>query len=48
MVDERHPKIQAMMEPFLMRFRGRFSVINIITASGKWFDNLPKLEEFPG
>jgi hypothetical protein len=48
LVDELHPKIQAMMEPFLMRFRGRCSVINTLTASGKRFDNLPKLEEYPG
>jgi hypothetical protein len=47
-VDERHPKIQAMMEPFLMRFRGRCSVIYFLTASGKRFDNLPKLDEYPG
>ncbi len=47
-VDERHPKIQAMIKLFLVRFRGRCSVSNILTASGKRFDNLPKLEEYPG
>ena len=47
-VDERHPKIQTMMEPFLVRFRGRCSVSNILTASGKRFEDLPKLEEYPG
>ena len=46
-VDERHPKIQAMMEPFLVRFRGRCSVSNILTASGKRFDNLPKVGGVP-
>ena len=38
-----------MMEPYLVRFRGRCSVSNILTASGKRFeDPLPKLDEFPG
>jgi hypothetical protein len=46
-VDERHPKIQAMMEPLLMKFRGRCSVSNILTASGKRFDSLPRLEAYP-
>jgi len=38
-----------MMEPYLVRFRGRCSVSNILTVSGKRFeDPLPKLDEFPG
>ena len=47
-VDERHPKIQTMMEPFLVQFGRRISVSNILTASGKRFEDLPKLDEFPG
>jgi len=47
-VDERHTKVQTMMEPYLIRFRGRCSVSNILTASGKRFEDLPKLDEFPG
>jgi hypothetical protein len=46
-VDKHHPKIQAMMEPLLMKFRGRCSVSNILTASGKRFDSLPRLESYP-
>jgi hypothetical protein len=40
-VDERHSKIQAMMETLLTKFWGRCSVSNILTESGKWFDSLP-------
>ena len=46
-VEEHHPKIQAMMEPLLMKFRGRCSVSNILTASSKRFDSLPKLDVYP-
>ena len=46
-VDDRHPKISAMMEPLLMKFRGRISVSNILTAGGKRFDSLPKLDAYP-
>lgn len=46
-VDDRHPKISAMMEPLLMKFRGRISVSNILTAGGKRFDNLPRLAAYP-
>jgi hypothetical protein len=46
-IDERHPKTQAMMEPFLVTFRGRCSVSNIITEGGLRFDALPKLKAYP-
>ena len=46
-VDERHPKIVAMMEPLLMKLRGRCSVSNILMAGGKQFDSLPRLEAYP-
>ena len=46
-VDKRHPKIQAMMEPLLIKFRGRCLVSNILTESGKQFDSLPRLEAYP-
>ena len=36
-VDKRHPKIAAVMEPFLAKFR------NILTAGNKRFDSLPRL-----
>jgi hypothetical protein len=45
-VEEHHPKIQAMMEPFLMKFRGWCSVSNILMASSKRFDSLPKLDAY--
>ena len=37
-----------MMEPFLVRNGSRISVSNILTASGKRFEDLSKLDEFPG
>jgi hypothetical protein len=46
-VDERHPKIQTMMEPLLTKFRGRCLASNLLTESGKWFDSLPQLEAYP-
>jgi hypothetical protein len=46
-VDERHPKIAAMMEPLLAKYRGWCSVSNILMASNKWFDSLPWLEAYP-
>jgi len=46
-VDERHPKIAAMMEPFLTKFRGRCSVSNILKAGNKRFDSLPGLDAYP-
>ncbi len=46
-VDKRHPKIQAMMEPLLIKFRGRCLVSNILTESGKQFDSLPRLKAYP-
>jgi hypothetical protein len=46
-VDDCHPKIQAMMEPLLVKFRGRCSVSNILTEGGKCFDALPKIEAYP-
>ncbi len=46
-VNERHPKIQAMMEPLLVKFGGRCSVSNILTEGGKCFDALPKIEAYP-
>jgi len=46
-VDERHPKIAAMMEPFLTTFCGRCSVSNILTAGNKRFDSLPRLDAYP-
>jgi hypothetical protein len=36
-----------MMEPFLVKFRGRCSVSNILTEGGLRFDALPKLEAYP-
>jgi hypothetical protein len=42
--NEHHPKIAAMMEPLLMKFRGRCLVSNILTASSKQFDSLPRLD----
>ena len=35
------------MEPLLTKFWGRCSVSNILTASGKHFDSLPRLEAYP-
>ena len=46
-VDERPPKIAAMMEPLLTKYRGRCSVSTILTASNKWFDSLPRLDTYP-
>jgi hypothetical protein len=45
--ETRHPKIQAMMEPLLTKYRGRCSVSSILTESGKRFDSLPRLEAYP-
>jgi hypothetical protein len=45
--DECHPKIAAMMETLLTRYRGRCSVSNILTASNKRFDSLPWLDAYP-
>jgi hypothetical protein len=36
-----------MMEPLLMKLRGSCSVSNILTAGGKRFDSLPRLEAYP-
>ena len=36
-----------MMEPLLMKFRGRVLVSNILTAGGKRFDSLPRLDAYP-
>ncbi len=47
-VDERHPKIAAVMEPLLMKYRGRCSVSNILTSGNKRFDSLPRLDAYPG
>ncbi len=46
-VDKCHPKIIVMMEPLLMKLRGRCSVSNILTAGRKRFDSLPHLEAYP-
>ena len=46
-VDERRPKIIAMMEPLLRKLRGRCSMSNILTAGGNRFDILPHLEAYP-
>jgi len=46
-VNECHPKIAAMMEPLLAKYWGRCSVSNILTASNKWFDSLPRLDAYP-
>jgi hypothetical protein len=46
-VNKRHPKIQEIMEPLLTKFRGRCLVSNILTASGKRFDSLPRLDAYP-
>jgi hypothetical protein len=35
------------MEPPLTKFWGRCSVSNILTASGKRFDSLPRLDAYP-
>ncbi len=45
--NEHHPKIAAMMEPLLTKFRGRCLVSNILTASGRRFDSLPWLNAYP-
>jgi len=45
--ETRHPKIQAMMEPLLSKYRGRCSVSSILTEGGKRFDSLPRLEAYP-
>ena len=47
-VDECHPKIQAMMEPFLVKFRSQCLLSNILNASGKQFYSLPNLDTYPG
>ncbi len=44
---KRHPKIAAMMEPLLTKFRGWCSVSSILTASGKRFNSLPWLDAYP-
>ncbi len=46
-IDKHHPKITAMMEPLLTKFRGRCLVSNILMASGKRFDSLPWLDAYP-
>jgi hypothetical protein len=46
-MDERHPKIRTMMEPFLTKFRGQCLVSNILMAGGKQFDSLPQLDTYP-
>ena len=46
-VDEHHPKIIPMMEPLLMKLRGRCLVSNILTVGGKRFNSLPRLEAYP-
>jgi len=46
-VDERHPKIAAVMEPLLTKFRGWCSVSNILTAGNIRFDSLPRLDTYP-
>ena len=46
-VDERHPKIAAMMEPLLTKYHGWVSVSNILTDSNKPFDSLPWLDAYP-
>ena len=45
--ETRHPKIQAMMEPLLTKYRGRCSVSSILTEGGKRFDSLPRLDAYP-
>ncbi len=35
------------MEPLIIEYRGRISVSSILTASNKWFDNLPKFDKNP-
>ena len=47
-VDERHPKIAAVMEPLLTKYQGRCSVSNILTSGNKRFDSLPRLDAYPG
>jgi hypothetical protein len=44
--DGRHRKIAAMMEPLLTKFQGRCLVSNNLTASGKRFDSLPRLNAY--
>jgi hypothetical protein len=46
--EERHPLIQAMMEPYLAKFWGRCSISSLLTAANKRFDSLPTLEAYPG
>jgi hypothetical protein len=36
-----------MMDPLLMKLRGRVLVSNILTAGGKRFDSLPRLDAYP-
>ena len=46
-IDERHPKIAAMMEPLLVKYQGKCSVSNILSYGNKQFDVLPKLDAYP-
>ncbi len=43
LAEVRHQKFQALMDPFLVKFRGRCLVRNILTAAGKQFNCLLKL-----
>ena len=45
--DEHHPKNEAMIEPLLLKFRGRCSASYIHTALGKHYNCLPRLEKYP-
>jgi hypothetical protein len=47
-VNERHPKIAAVMEPLLMKYQGRCSMSNILTSGNKRCDSLPRLDAYPG
>jgi len=47
-VDECHPKIVAVMEPLLTKYRGRCLVSNILTSGNKRVDSLPHLDAYPG
>jgi hypothetical protein len=46
-VDRRHPKLQALMDPLLTKYRGNVSISTILSESGKRFNSLPKLKAYP-
>ncbi len=46
-VDGRQPKLQALMDPLLTKYRGNVSISMILSESGKRFNSLPKLKAYP-